>query len=1034
VNPIQAAVQRPYTVAVAVILVVVFSALAVDRIPLQLKPTVDTPRISVSTSFRGASAQEVEEQVTRELEDVLQNVQGLVEMTSTSAQARSSITLEFEYGFDTQVGLVDVINKLNQVPSLPQEADEPVVSVADAGNQEVVNWIMVRSRYAPNKVRRIIEDEVEARLERVPGVSSLFVVGGSPREVQIRVDPELLVARGVTFDDVFGAIRSANLNVRGGTVETFGRRPVVRTVGRADRAADLADIIVKELEAGSVLLSDVAEIVDGYREKAGFVNMNGIDSVGMGVRRQVGTNVVELIERIDAEILRINADYVARGLDVRLWPVYRETTYINASMGFVRQNMAFGAALAVLVLLVFLRSPRSVLIAAVTIPISLAAVFPVLLVTDRSLNVISLAGLAFASGMVVDNAVVVLENIFRHLEMGKTRVRAAIDGGREVWGGVLASTLTTVAVFVPIILEADEASQLFTDIAIAISAAVAFSLLAALTVVPVLSSLLFEQAEGVSGRKIGPVGRLYGRFCDGLLRNRPGGVPLKVGFVLLVAAGAAAAFELAPSAEYLPTGNRNLVMFFSDPIPGTRPEAIAENYEPFESWVLEQPEAERMFTVAGQFFNGGGVILKDEYSDGESIAAFHGRMFGPGSTLPGFRFLVPVRSSIFENPGKQFEIELSGPDLAALETAAGELSGRLRAMPGIQSVRSSLVTGQPELRVTVDEVLAKDLGLDVEEIGRIVETIVAGRRVTEMIDGGREVDLNVLAPQARIGSLEDLAGVRFRTSGGKVVALGDVARVVHTTGPQTIRRLERQRNALLTVNIAEEAPLEAVVNDVERDVFPAMLAGLGPAYSLRVGGSADALRQTLGSLSSGFGFSVLIIYLLLVALFRSWITPVVILVTVPLALSGGLIGIRLASEWTGGQAAFDVISMLGFIILAGLVVNNAILIVHQANNFRLDGLEARQALAESAKSRLRPILMSVTTTVMGMLPLALGGGAGAELYQGLGVVIVGGLLLSTLFTLFLVPVLISLGLDARAALGRSREAVREDPELSPLQA
>ncbi len=1028
-NPIHAAVSRPYTVAVGVILVSLFSILAFQRIPVQLKPTVDLPRISISTSFRGASAQEVEEQVTRELEEVLQNVEGLAEMTSTSAQGGSSILLEFDYGFDTRAGIVDVINKLNQVPRLPEEADEPVVAISSARDNEVVNWIMVRSNYDVNRLRRTIEDEVEARIERVPGVSSLFVVGGSGREVQIRVDPELLVARGVSFDEVFASIRGANLNVRGGTIETSSRRPIVRTVGRALKAEDLGDIIVKELAAGSVRLTDVSTIVDGYREKAGFVHMNGIESVGMGVRRQAGANVVELIAAIDESIEEINQDFRRRNLDIELYSVYKETTYIHQAMGFVRQNLAFGAVLATFVLLFFLRSFKSVIIAAVTIPISLASVFFVLSAADRTLNVISLAGLAFASGMVVDNAVVVLENIFRHLEMGKGRIRAAVDGGREVWGGVLASTLTTIAVFVPILLEADEASQLFMDIAIAISAAVGFSLLVALTVVPVLSTLLFGEKSQAPKRRHGLLERLYERFCVTLEGNQPGSVLTKIGFCTFVAALALASFKLAPPAEYLPTGNRNLVMFFCDPIPGTRPEAIADNYRPFERWLLSQPETERMFSVAGGF-NGGGVILKEDSSDGETLADFHQRMFGPAFTTAGFRFIVPIRSSLFENPGKQFEVELSGPDLARLEGSARELEEALRSMPGVTSVRSSLVSGQPELRIIVDEVRAKDLDLDVAEVGRIVEAVVAGRRITEMIDGGREVDLNVIAPQSSIQSHEDLAAVRFMTRSGKVVSLGDVARVERTVGPQSIRRLERQRNALLTVNIATGAPLEEVVERVENDLFPAILGGLGPAYSLRVGGSADALRTTLTVLSSGFGLSVLVIYLLLVALFRSWLSPFVILVTVPLALSGGLVGIRLASELAPGAAAFDVISMLGFIILAGLVVNNAILIVHQTNNFQVEGMARRQALAEATRTRLRPILMSVSTTVMGMLPLAFGGGAGAELYQGLGAVIVGGLFFSTLFTLFLVPVLLSLGEDVRETLGKA--AVPADPMPVPV--
>jgi len=296
--------------------------------------------------------------------------------------------------------------------------------------------------------------------------------------------------------------------------------------------------------------------------------------------------------------------------------------------------------------------------------------------------------------------------------------------------------------------------------------------------------------------------------------------------------------------------------------------------------------------------------------------------------------------------------------------------------------------------------------------------VVAGRRMSTLIDRGREVDVNVLAPQRRVGSPEELEALRFLSPGGEPVALGSVATVSRTTGPQSIRRLERERNVLLTVNIARDAPLEEVVAEVEDSLLPEMSRELGPAYTLGVGGSADKLKTTLNALTSGLGLSVLIIYLLLVSLFRSWLLPGVILVTVPLALSGRVLGIRVASVLSGGEASFDVISMLGFVILAGLVVNNAILIVHQANNFRDEGLGLRDALAESARSRLRPITMSVITTVFGLLPLALGGGAGAELYQGLGAVIVGGLLVSTLFTLFLVPVLLSLGHD----LGLGRKA------------
>ncbi|MCB9896481.1 MAG: efflux RND transporter permease subunit [Planctomycetes bacterium] len=1026
-SPIEAAVRRPYTVAVATILAVLFGLVALQRIPVQLKPQVDKPKITITTAFRGASAIEVEEQLTRELEEVLQSTEGLVEMTSVSSEGQSSVTLEFEYGTDTQLAVVDVINKLSRVERLPDEADEPAVDIDSGDNARTVMWLAVVSGFGPDQVRRIVEEDIKAQIERVEGVASLFIAGGSEREIQVRIDPEALVARGVSVQELLDAIAAGNVNVAGGTIETTGRQLVVRTVGRAALPAGLSDLIVKEGEGGSVRLGELAEIVDGFREASGFVNIDGTPGVALGVRRQADANVVDLIGRLDDVVAKLNKVFTNRGIDVFLTPVYRETTYIESALSFVTNNLLMGAALAVVVLAVFLRSVRSVLIVALSIPLSLVVVFLVIQASGRTLNVITLAGIAFASGMVVDNAIVVLENVFRHLESGKGPLRAAIEGGHEVWGGILASTLTTVAVFLPILTQSDEASDLFVDMALAISAAVMLSLVVALTVVPVLCSLMFRgkrftekvghHAHALTDIETGMgfVGRAYDRFTESLSTRGGGATAGKLGICLLVLAVALASLRLMPPAEYLPTGNRNLVFFFAEPIPGTRPEAVSANFKPFEDFVLAQPEASRMFAVTGPNFNGGGAVLKDEYADAKGLDSFHKRLYGPAATLPGFRFVVPVRSSLFEDPGKQFEVEISGPELDDLERAATRLGERLQQVPGVEFVRSSLVTGRPQVTVTIDENRAKDLGLDVSDVGTVVAVMLQGRRTTALIDGGREVEINVVAPQTRIESTADLASMRFLDGQGRVIDLASVAKVERSVGPQSIRRLERERNVLLTVNIGKDAPLETVVSTVEDDVFPELAQELGPAYTLGVGGSADKLHTTLHTLSGGFGFSVLIVYLLLVALFKSWGTPIVILVTVPLALTGGLIGIRVAHELSGGEASFDVIAMLGFVILAGLVVNNAILIVHQANNFRDEGIPPRRALMLSARSRLRPIAMTIITTVFGMLPLALGGGAGAELYQGLGAVIVGGLVLSTLFTLFLVPAMLSLGHDLRGA-------------------
>lgn len=1020
-NPVGAIVARPYTVAVAVLVSVLFSALSIQKIPVQLKPTVDVPRISVRTGFRGAGAIEVEEQVTRELEDVLQRVERLEKLTSTSSDGQSEIVLEFPYGADLQAAVVDVLNKLTRVPSLPPEADEPQVEITSEPGPNAVMWISLQSPYDPARVRRVLTDEIQPRLERVQGVSGLFIAGGSEREIQVRVSPERMVGAGVSFADLGAALRRGNLNVRGGSVETAERQLVVRTLGRAPSADGLASLVIREEpDGGRIRLGDLAVVVDATRETTDFVSINGTPGISVGVQRRTGANVVATIQGVDEAAQEINTGFRNRGLAIELVPVYRETTYIDAAIDFVLGNLWVGALLAIVVLMLFLWSPRSVLFIALAIPTSLITVFPVLLVLGRSLNVISLAGIAFASGMVVDNAICVLENIYRHVEMGKDRVRAAIDGGKEIWGGVLASTLTTVAVFAPIVLGADEASQTFVDIALAISASVTISLVVSLTVVPVLCALwgpkprkVYDPEAPVMDEDPGFLGRVYGRAVGWLIARRPGGASLRLGVVAIFVAACLATLPMLPSAEYLPSGNRNLIFFFATPVPGTNPEAAMRNMRPLEQFLLAQPETDRVFLVNRPGFNGGGCTLKPGFDDAKTLAAFYGRVWGPSSALAGFLFVVPIRSSIFNDPGKQFDVELSGPDFALLERGSRDLKSRLERIPGITSVRSSLITGRPELHVEVDRTKAEAVGLSVADVGDVVETAIAGRRHTLLIDGGRDVDVNVLIPPERVRSEEDLLALPFVGPRGTPLNLAQVASVTRRGGPLSVRRLERQRNVLLTVNIAQSAPLQRVVDQVENEVFPPVSGSLGPAYTLGLGGAADKLRTTLASLTSGFLVSILLIYLLLVALFRSWISPLIILVTVPLAMAGGIVGISIAHDASGGQAGFDVIAMLGFIILAGIVVNNAILIVHQTNNLRLTGLPPREALLTSCSTRLRPILMSVITTVVGMWPLAAGGGAGSELYQGLGAIMVGGLTVSTLFTLFLVPALMALGYDAK---------------------
>lgn len=1028
-NPVRAAVSRPHTVAMTVILLVLFSVLAYRRIPVQLKPTVEPPTITVRTEYRGAGPVEVEEHITRDIEDLLQGVDGLHKLTSSSIEGVSMVTLEYDWGVDKDRALVDVINKLSQLPELPEEAEEPVVSLTGMGGEGFGMWITTTSPYPPDRVRQIVRDEVEPMIERVEGVADLMVVGGEEREIRVLADPERLAARRLTYDALAAALRQSFLDQRGGTVETDSRQLVVRTEGRSTAAADIEHLVVRRGAGGTVRVGDVARVVDGFRETTSIVRGDGTRRIAIGVRRETGANVLTMIEGVEAQLSALNDRFAAQGVAVRLDPVYRDTTYLRQALQFVWSNLELGAALAVVVLLFYLRSIRSVLVIALSIPISLVTVFLVLEALGRSLNVVSLAGLAFASGMVVDNAIVVLENAFRHMEMGKKAEEAAVEGGREVWGAVLASTLTTMLVFLPVLGIQEEAGQLFGDLALAIASAVGLSLLVALSVVPTLTALFYRRrgpsvrAGEVSEGTMGPLGRFYGGAVARLSARGGGALAARLVLVAGVLAGAMSTAALLPPAGYLPMGNANLIFYFGQPVPGTRPEALEAALMDLERWILEQPETGRYFMVVAPQFQGGGVILKPEHATGAGLDAYVGKMAQVCQEVPGFRFLVPQRQSLFRDSGKQFTVEVSGPDFGQLERTAAELQQALSSWPGVlpHGVRSDYVPGRPELHVRADPERAAEAQMSVQQVAAVVETALGGRRVATFSDGGRDHDVTLVVPQERVRSRGDLAALPMVTPADARTTLGALARVELGSGPTSVNRLERERAITLTANVQPGAALQAVLEDVQSRLLDPALASLPSSYRIRLGGTADKFSSTLQALTGSFWLAALICYLLLVSLFRSWLQPAVIMVTVPLALCGGVLGIVLAQR-LDPDASFDLLSMLGFIVLTGIVVNNAILIVHQSNNLRAGGMERRAALAASARSRLRPILMTVTTTVFGMLPLAAGRGAGSELYQGLAAVIVGGLLVSTLFTLFLVPALVTLGWDVEERLRGGRAA------------
>jgi HAE1 family hydrophobic/amphiphilic exporter-1 len=718
------------------------------------------------------------------------------------------------------------------------------------------------------------------------------------------------------------------------------------------------------------------------------------------------------MEGVDGVMAGLNAQYRARGIELR--KVYDATIYINEAIDLVSQNLLIGALLATLVLLFFLRSKSAVLVLGLSIPISIISTFIFLALFDRTLNIISLAGMTFVTGMVLDSAIVVVENIFRHRELGKGQVRAAYDGAVEVWGAILASTLTTLAVFLPIVMVEEEAGQIFRDIAIVVSIAVALSLVVAITVIPSLATRLLRTAPRTSEDK--GIGRLLGLATRQLTRQlewtlRSSLRRLSVAAAILAAA-VAVSWALVPEIDYLPTGNRNMVYVSLDTPPGYNLQHNERILRLLEERFLPMPEVFRMFAIVRHERPFMGIVLKEDYKDKAAIRAFMDRVKAKLHDVPGVREAFVRQAPLIRRgrfSGGNLDLLVQGDDLARVQQIASELDRRVRRLDIVTGIDSNAELGKPELIVDIDRVRAAELGLTVAEVGSVVETAVSGMLVGSYDDGGREIDLRLRGPLDGVHSPEALAATLIHTPTDQTVNLGDLADIDSRTGPTQIQHTDMDRSIKLSVATLDDLPLGEAVSAVAQ-VANELRATLPLGYTIELAGQAGDLERTWTAFRGAFMIALLITYLLLASLFESFRIPIVILVSVPFAAAGGIVGLSVL-QLTDSSVKLDTITMLGFVILIGVVVNNAILLVHQTLNRLRDGAEPTQALLDAVASRVRPILMTMTTTCFGMLPLVFASGSGSELYRGLAATLIGGLILATFVTLLLVPTLLSFLLE-----------------------
>lgn len=1033
---IRFAIDRPIAVVAAVLMSILFGTLALSRIPVQLAPDVRKPIVVIETNWPGAAPSEVEREIVNLQEEALRGLEGLEIMTSRSRTGQAEVTLEFAVGTNMSQSLLLVSNRLDRVSGYPAEANEPALNTSGADDSPIA-WVLLTAQDGNTRSMPtygdFVEDIIKDRIERIEGVSAVNIFGGVTRELQVVVDPRRLSRYGLTVPEVVRTLRSENISISAGDVDEGKRRYVVRTEGNLNTEEAIRNVVLRSgvanNQAGRVRVSDVADVGFAFKEPTTRLRFKGEPGLAFNVVRESGANVISVMEDIRTTLAVLEAGPIAdAGLNVQ--QVYDETIYIDGAISLVVQNIWIGGALAALILMLFLRSLRATVVVSLSIPVSIVATFVVMAITGRTLNVISLAGIAFAVGMIVDAAIVVLENIFRLREEGKSRREAAYQGAQQVWGAILVSALTTVLVFVPILIMQLEAGQLFRDIAVAISVSVLLSLVVAVTVIPALSSRLFSAKEQKTIRIWG-VDHLAGWFRDGVMayvrmtvRFRTIGIMM----VAIIAGGAAVlSWMFLPRLEYLPEGNRNLVFGLIIPPPGYNlqtTETIAQRIENVARPLWEQedgvtetedgiPTIENFFFVAtpGNSFVGAGAV------DGQRAAELIPVLSRPIFSEPGtFGFMT--QPSLFGRGvggGRAIELNVSGQDLDEILGVAGRAAGmvsgllprseghQFRPIPGLE-------LGAPEVRLIPNRLFLADAGLDSSGLAATVDAFNDGLRVAEITVGAERVDL-VLKGDPSISDAirtQDVGSYPVVTPNGQIVPVSALADVVLTAGPTEIRHRDRLRTVTLEVRPSDELPLEEAVDLLQTQVIDVLVnQGIGSDIRLSVSGTADQLSQTWSAIQINLIVALVIVFLVMAILFESFVLPLVILIAVPVAAAGGVGGLALLNTYQ--TQPLDMLTLLGFIILIGIVVNNAILIVHQTLfHLRTERMAPIAAIEEATRNRIRPIFMSTLTSVMGMLPLIIFPGEGSELYRGLGAVVVGGLSMSAFLTLLTVPPLLRL--------------------------
>jgi multidrug efflux pump subunit AcrB len=1024
VNLTANSLKNPAGVAVAITVILIFGIYSLGKLPIQLFPDIENPRITIQTAWRAASPREVESEIIEPIEAVLRGLPGLKEMGAFANAGNAWVNLDFGLETDMQRTLMEVISRMNRLDPLPRDASQPVIMLGggNGGTPALTYFFLQLLPGTPGRIHdytQFVEDVIRPEIESVPGVARVGVSEnsrGAEQELEILFDPYRAAELGISLPATAARLGRAN-DVSGGFVEVGRRKYTLRFTGRYE-PDELKEFILEWRDGRPVKLGDVAEIKVTRGDQALTNTQNGNPAISIRIDKESGANALQTLNKVKAVVEKLNAGPVReRGLVMA--QSFDASVFINRAINLVAGNIVLGIFLAVGILWWFLRKMRATLIVALAIPISLLATFVVLKLTGRTLNIISLAGLAFAVGMVLDAAIVVLENIVRLREKGLSTLDASLQGARQVWGALLASTATTVAIFLPVIFMREVEGQLFGDLAITIAIAVVVSLIVAMSVLP-LAAKLYLQDEVIKD----PNKKLWRRITNGVMRITS--TPRKRWSLvaLLITVPVTSSYLLMPEMDYLPPVKRDAVDAYFQFPPGIGDKTIAEEYvkvldqrmAPFMSGERE-PALKNYYILTWGDGGGMGARVKDQSRVAELEKIINEEIF---ADLPDLNFFA-AQGNLFGGFGgdRNISLHLQSRDREALATAAAVGEKLLKEALPKTNIRVSpgLEQAEPELQLVPRDRRISEAGWARQDIGTLVRAMGDGLYVGEHFDG--ETRMNVILRARPWDSPEQLASTPVATPAGTLVPLSELVDIKRTVGPSQLRRIDRRRTITLDVRPPEDVSLEHVLNTIKQQVEPALKEAMPADGNILYGGSASGLNRAIKSMGSNFALALVVLFLLMAALFRSVRDSFLVVLAMPLAMVGGIFSLRLLNLVS--FQPLDLLTMIGFVILLGLVVNNAILLVHQTRSAEREGVSRHHAVEEALETRLRPIFMSTITSIFGMLPLLLIPGAGSVIYRGLAAVIVGGMCVSTIFTLILLPCFLRMGETAATAVSGSAE-------------